>query len=505
MAMILTRACWLVPTIAVAYLAMSTPQLAAQENDLIYRMSAGQEFAYDIEIVAEDPDRIVTYKGVATYKVDTINDQQIRLTYQGGLNESSKAKAQPRRGGGPPFGPGGFPGPPGIGGPPGFPRGGPFARATFAGKQQTTNHLTMTLQGKTVAMDGDSQLPFLLGNVSLLPFEMLPSDRKPAWTVDSGINVTEKNENRGFFGPFSPFGNQNETTQSGQESTRYEIIKQEPQTIAVKKSYQLSTPKTQDNPAFEIAGTGTWTFARVDHLPQSLDFQQKLIIRDGNEAVTIPITIKYSRMTSEALANHRAEEKRRHEELMKKLAEAKAAAAKTPKAANDLSRKYLDGSTVPASNLSIPDKIKLPKGLIIAHQWPTGEWHGAEVIEDLPDGQIKFQEIGWSRKTYTHPRDKLQLAPMDVDQPPQVNKARLMALHRRSTPSTASSDAEVPLREWTDSAGTKKIQAAYLSSENGKVRIRLADGRELNVSLDKFSAADREYVKKMEGGDDPFK
>ena len=106
------------------------------------------------------------------------------------------------------------------GGPPGFPIGGPFARAEFAGKTQTTNRLTLTPQGKVLAMTGESQLPYLLGNVSLLPFEMLPAAGERTWKIGSGVSITEKEENRGMpFGPFGPFaGQQNETVQAGQES-----------------------------------------------------------------------------------------------------------------------------------------------------------------------------------------------------------------------------------------------------------------------------------------------
>ena len=221
--------CLLIPVGLVASIGPSRSAFA-QGNALAYQWTAGQEFAYDIEIVVDDTDAVVTYKGVTQYHVDSASAEQLIVTYRGGLTESKKPKGQAQPGGRP-FGPPGFPGgPPGFGGPPmgpprfgggpaGFPLGGPFAKADFAGKTQTTNRLTFTRQGKVLAMTGDSQLPYLLGNVSLLPFEILPGGGERAWNIGSGVSITEKEENRGLpFGPFGPFGQQAETVQSGQES-----------------------------------------------------------------------------------------------------------------------------------------------------------------------------------------------------------------------------------------------------------------------------------------------
>ena len=505
--------CLLVSFCVVA--AVGPPRSACgQGNPLAYQWTAGQEFAYDVEIAVDDVDEVVTYKGVTQYRVDSANAEQLIVTYRGGLTEAKKPKGQPQRGG-PPFGPPGFPGGPrgfggpaarGIGGPPGFPMGGPFARAEFAGKTQTTNRLTLTPQGKVLAMTGESQLPYLLGNVSLLPFEMLPAAGERTWKIGSGVSITEKEENRGLpFGPFGPFGGQqNETVQSGQESAQYEIVKDEGGFAVVKKVFQLSTPRTAEEPAFEISGTGDWTFNRRENVPEALTFSQKLVVQTESTAVTVPISIKYRHLTAQELAKVRADEKRRQDELARRQAEqAKNKPSAKGRPSNDLSRKYLDGSDVPASNLPIPTNVKLPKGLIIAHQWPGGAWHGGEVLRDLPDGQIEFQEIGWSRKVYTRPRDQLQLAPPEVDQP-NVPAARLKALAR----GTEGSPLAAALRTWTDAGGKKTIQATYLGSADGKVQLRMADGREMNVSLSKFSKADIEYVEKMLAAakpeDDPF-
>src|SRR5712691_9015066 len=171
-------------------LLVGADEVLAQAKSLRYQSKPGQQLAYEIEITVDLPDKVTSYKGVTRYTVDASSAEQLQLTYRGGLNESSKAKAA-AAGGGPrgPGGPRGFgprgPGRPG-GGPPDF-----FSKPAFAGKTQTTNRITLTTRGGVVAMEGDSQLPYLLGNVSLLPFEVLPSDNEREWTYDTGISITQ--------------------------------------------------------------------------------------------------------------------------------------------------------------------------------------------------------------------------------------------------------------------------------------------------------------------------
>ena len=385
-----------------------------------------------------------------------------------------------------------------------------FSRANFAGKTQTTNRLTLSRQGKVVAMTGDSQLPYLLGNVSLLPFEILPAAAQQSWDAGSGVSITEKDENRGPpFGPFGPLGGQpSETVQSGQEKTHYAITNDDGTAVVVKKAFQLSTPATADQPAFEINGSGDWIFDRRTKLPQSLVFSQKLVIRTDSEAVTIPISIKYHQLTPQELAGVRAEEKRRQDELAKRQAEqAKDNPLAKVRPSNELTGKYLSGADVPASNRPIAADVKVPNGLIIAHKWKGGGWHGAVVLEELSDGQIKFQEIGWSRAVYTRTRSELQLAPPEVDQP-NLKPAQLKALSSGSDGTNGGVAPTATVRTWTDAGRARTIQATYLGAAEGKVRLRLSDGREMNVPLTKFSKADVEYVEKMQAAkkpeDDPF-
>lgn len=59
------------------------------------------------------------------------------------------------------------------------------------------------------------------------------------------------------------------------------------------------------------------------------------------------------------------------------------------------------------------------------------------------------------------------------------------------------------VRTWSDATGKFKIQAKFISSEDGKVTLEKADGSELEIELKKLSAADQKFIADLEK--DPFK
>ena len=317
---------WLLLTSVTAIVGLAGSAAAAQ--DLKYAWEAEQKFSFNMTITVEDDERITTFKGTVHYAVDAADAEQLRFTYRGGLPESSQLKQTNRNTGGGafggPFGPRGFPRP-GFGSP-----GSPFSRPAFAGKIQTTNRITMTPTGRVLALEGDSQLPYLLGNVSLLPFEMLPKGDQREWTLDSGVSISEQQESRRPFGSFGPhFQQDNKSVQAATEITRYSIQSQQGNLITIKKSYQLTAAAAGDGEAFDMNGAGTWVFDIQEHLPQSLDMNYKLIAKEGNSSTTFPISVKFTRLTAAELAKMEADAQREQEERQRKLAEEKAK-AETP-------------------------------------------------------------------------------------------------------------------------------------------------------------------------------
>jgi hypothetical protein len=527
------------------------PSLAvAQQSDLRYQWEKGKSFAYEVTITVDTPTTVTTYKGITRYTVDKSDNKQSRLTYRGGTNESSKSKASARPRGFGPFGPGR----------PSFPD--PFSRPAFAGKTQTTNRITLSARGGVLAMEGDSQLPYLLGNVSLLPFEVLPESGEQTWKVDGGVSITEGEEDRrGRFGPFNPFAsNDPKSVQAASEITTYTIASKDAQKVTVKKSYHLKTPKVGDKAAYDLQGSGTWTFNPQEHLPESLDFKQSLIIDEDNTKVTVPITVAYRRLSTEEIAKIDSEAKSKQEEAARVAAEMKqkreapltAAEKQTTLAALNSG----DTTAVLEALKVLGDKApKDPDPEIADSIRPLLANSNKKVAEDAHKAMVAWS-TEYKRKTALN-KAYSGASPIDSSgltvtastplYPGQVVQARYspsfwfaaevlealadgqvmvrlrggsrrdMSLPRSQIqlapaevdqPNQPASlaDTDKP-RTWTDSTGKHKIEALFLGIENNAVKLHRTDGKELSVPLDRLSKADQELAKQLQAAkasDNPF-
>jgi len=513
-------------------------------EELRYAGMDGATFAFQINVTVEGPIDLTTYAGVTRYSVDKHDNEQLRLTYRGGLAETTKIKASTSSSGPfrAPFGP---LGPFGAGRIPN-----PFAQPTFAGKSPTTNRITMTSRGNVLAMEGDSQLPFLLGNVSLLPFEILPDAEQRQWTIDSGVAITQEHEQAHRF-RFGPFAQQNQKSlQVASESTRYVIESEDDANVVIKKTYLMSSPQVGRQPAFEMKGTGNWTFSITDKLPQALDYRADLIVDHNNTKTTFPITIKFQRLSNEDLAKHDAEIERLKQEREMKAAEAKQLAAtpltavekktsltalrsgdsdqvlnalqrlrsKKPvdpdaevaaaiesllgnsnrkiqeeagqtlvnwspayKRKADLNKAYDSHMPVESTRQTITPATTLYVGQIVQAKLFGPFWYAAEILDLPADGQVLVRRRGFAKQDKTVSRGEIQLAPEELDQP------------HRPISLTPSPDAQP--RMWSDGSGEFKIEATFLGISDGRVNLRRADGREIAVPLQNLSAADQTYVK----------
>ena len=272
---------------------------APSPGKLRYKGQAGQTYAYDVQIKAETDDHTEEFQGVVSFKFNSVDDEMLKVTYHGGLNKTRKSKPKPRRG--VPFGPFGpgfhhVPGPPSL-----------FASNPFKGTTTTTNELTLTPRGRILSMKGDSQLPYLLGNVSVMVFEPLPEENESSWTVNLGVSITEEGGQEGppffggRFGPFGPFGqDRREERTAASEVLTYRTERVDGDSVVVSRTYRLNSPATDKNEeSFEINGTGKWTFNRKLGVSESLDFEQKLVVTEGNSTVTFPVSIAYRRLSDQ--------------------------------------------------------------------------------------------------------------------------------------------------------------------------------------------------------------
>jgi len=135
-------------------------------------------------------------------------------------------------------------------------------------------------------------------------------------------------------------------------------------------------PQTEDNPAFQMIGTGTWTFDQKEHVPHALDMNYKLTVTQGNTSATIPISVKYTRISAAELAQIEAAAKQEAEERARAAADAKAPKDPDPEVVAAI-EKLLDSenkgiaSGAHAALLKWSPAYQLKKSLAKAYEGPA--------------------------------------------------------------------------------------------------------------------------------------
>ncbi len=249
---------------------------------LRYNIQPKQIVAYNVTITATTPASTDTLQGVIVYTGTEVAGDVLTLEYNGGLRKTTKSTAStggPRGGFG--RGPGGPRGPGGAG----FPRS-PFDQPDFRGLVQSTNTLVITNTGKIESMRGDSQLPYLLGNLSLMPFESLPTEAVKEWADGNGLTITSGDNSNSRFGPrFGSFANNNEEEikTGGGENVTYKIQNDDGKLVKIAKTYLMTSPAaTSKDTGFTMNGTGTYVFNRELGIPESTDFKIDLAVTSNN-------------------------------------------------------------------------------------------------------------------------------------------------------------------------------------------------------------------------------
>lgn len=201
----------------------------------------------------------------------------------------------------------GIPAPGGIG------RLGMFSPFGGVGLPRFPNHTDLRVDGFGRVVDakgGNSQLPYVLGNLSLLVLEPLSAEGRRRWEVTDRIAIEEKGDDRPGFGPGNfprpPFGPRmprpgfpgapepKGKTYEGLEKTVYSLGERNGDTVSIKKQYEMKTQEAgAKQPHLQLVGEGTFVFDTNQGLPKSLDFQVTLNVSEGNVTARLPIHIEY--------------------------------------------------------------------------------------------------------------------------------------------------------------------------------------------------------------------
>ena len=461
-------------------------QLPAQE--LRYKFQQGQKFAWQVKAVAQVPGEVETLTGTVLYTVKATTADSTQLTFEGGLTKKTESRAGTAGAGAGsrPGAPRGFAGPGrGPGGPPRGP-GGPmgFLSSPLSGLRRTTNQLSLTSTGEVLSLQGTSQLPYLLGNLSLLFFEPLPDTAMDNWIARNGVTIREgSNRSRpGFMRP-SPFDEPEKMT-AAEESSEYSITGGSGSLVEIQRIYQLSMPAQGDDvPAFQIRGQGTIVFDRNQGLPQSLNFEQELTVTRDNTSVRVPVTLEYKLLSAEEL-EHFVQQRDAAMAEQRQRAEDQRTGTARPLPADKKQQIIADltsGKSPQVTQQLVQLKIMRPhpddRDVALLIQ---------EALKNAPNRpQRVMAEAAWGRWKV-------------LVEGPEDEQAEMKSTGKQATnPFVPAKPAEKGLRTWTDNTGAFRLEAEFVSVEGTQVTLRREDGEEITLPLSRLSEADQKAVKKL--------
>ena len=445
--------------------ALSSATASADETPLRYRLKKGQSIAYRVEITADTDEVVDAMQGIIRFTANEVQDHQLQLTYQGGLSrvKNFKPRASAHRG----FDPfaRGFPRAP-------FGPRGPFGGSSLpSGLRQTTNELVLSPRGAIQSLRGDSQLPYLLGNLSIFVFEPLPQEAERQWTVETGISIEEGGESmRRPFGPPGFFNDEPKTRTSGSERTTFSLQKQEGDRIVAEKTYELSSP-TGDGGTYAMTGAGTWTFDKKVGASESIDYKLQLAVTEGNTTVNVPITIKYQRLTDDELARHDEEQRQRSEELRRQHEERMKKEAETPLTAEEKKKLLAD---LKSSNDAV----------VLSALHTLNRKTNAE-----PDAGLAISLRSLKGHRHLHVRQEAD-----------------KAFAKYGGDAVAGKEPEThAMRTWQDATGAFSVEAEFVRFHGDTIELRRKDGRTVKVPVDRLSSEDRAFVDQLQQTlDNPF-
>lgn len=266
----------------------SKKTVTADVGKLRYHWRKGQKYVYQLRISADRGNCNEYIMGQVTYKVNSVTDDEIELVVTKQLTRGQTLDASQRR-------------------------VGLDDNARFLSNYDSSREVTITIDpsGQVLHVEGSSQLPYLLGDLSQLVIERLGTPTGGTWTVtnDTGVVVVP-----------SIYPSVEYSRAHGREGVPatekivYTIEGQKDHRIAVKKHYRLETASTVDGkPRFEAAGDGRLAFDMERGITASLRFDARVTIRETNKTEEIPFHVSYRLLSEDDLveAAKAAEEKKR--------------------------------------------------------------------------------------------------------------------------------------------------------------------------------------------------
>jgi hypothetical protein len=259
---------------------LSLQSSAAQPVALRYEWEAGARYGFEVEITADHGEEIETLKGTPIVEVTSVTDDGARIRLH---NKDLTSVTTPKRQGRSPVR---FPSIPRI--------------PSAIGPGFNGHELTLDVRGRVINQRGESQLPFVLGNLAQLLIEPLPADAVETWTQSESTAIRITSE----WPPRSPFRRDvDQERLNAEETTTFTLSEVGDDSVILRKEYRLETVEAVNGqPRMELSGSGELTFDRDRRMPSSLTYEAHFIVREDNTEVKYPITVKFRLLTDDELA-----------------------------------------------------------------------------------------------------------------------------------------------------------------------------------------------------------
>lgn len=269
---------------------------ARSEDALHYKWLPGKRFAYDVTIVAEEPEKRVRYAGTIYYTVK----EKGRLVYKGGLKKSVGINSEPVRTNqdqaSPAF-------------------SAPFvpdaasadSAQRFKGLEQTTAEIVLNDHGSLISIAGNSHLPYFIGHLSLLPFEYLPDGKPDRWSRNAEIMLSKEADRIEMkpaprLNPLFSSLRVEEKNPPG-KVTEYRIVSAGNHLVTINKSCRVNALLSKEQGTMRVVQRGSWVFNRILAIPESMDLSHEVVCPVREQTMTIPVSIRMVRVSEDEVSS----------------------------------------------------------------------------------------------------------------------------------------------------------------------------------------------------------
>ncbi len=438
----------------VLFLVLSVRSIAGEP--LRYSIAPGQVVYYEVKLSVETPSSIDTMTGVIQYKGQKDEGDDLTVLYQGGLKKASRTK-----------------------------RNAVDASASTGGKRlrglnQTKSVLIIRKNGLVRGMEGDSQLPTMLGNLSMLPFQQFPEDDRKQWTIDSGILLISELQSE-------------DGASLVNEHATYEIVSEDGNLISITRAYELNVPAATDGLTHNITGNGTFVFNRKLGLSERFDSKQTLAASRDNVTINFPMTIHWHRMTQDEVAAYK-----------KRLADEEAARVKEltkyerpidPEDKQKSMAKLRSDDWQVAYRLLRDMRRSIRKELAkqdvdVAVQIGMLRAHENENVREAAD--VIWKKWGAAVEKHGSAEDRANVSAA-VAKRSEIDK--MAASEKSPAPDTPPKKGEV--HRWTDRRGVLVLEGQFVRLDRAHVIVRAGDGKEVRILKPRLSKEDQALVERL--------